>query len=199
MRACGADSVHLVSRNEANSRKRSNRATKRQESFILRRAGTVLVRWCGRSGIDAGARVSFDCRATSIVDLHRGSHACGKDDTRRHLIDVDALRRGEAADAPGSHHIILIDAVAGDAESADERIAAVHSRAAGEEDDAAVVLRIVRIMEVRIGVEGVVSLNAGESGDRQRGAWLSPLTAELVPPSLRIENGPGGALLMPSG
>src|SRR5205807_44531 len=102
----------------------------------------------------------------------------GPDDVPRH---VEADRPGER------HHVVLIDAVAGDAEAADERAGAVHApvdrRAAGEEDDAVLVGQVVRLAEVRLREEGVVPCTLWNAVNGSRGPTCKAVSG-LTPPSL---------------
>src|SRR5262245_29023396 len=83
-----------------------------------------------------------------------------------HALQVSALgeRRIVVERSLEGHVVILVDAVAADAQPADElaRPAGVYvlveSRAAREEDDSVLVLLVERVMEVRVGIEGIKAL-----------------------------------------
>src|SRR5438105_15378922 len=65
-----------------------------------------------------------------------------------------------------SDHVVLIDAVAADTQPADQdrlapaRDVLVERDGTGEEDDTILIRQVVRVVEVSIGEEGVVSLDA---------------------------------------
>src|SRR5205085_12162082 len=87
----------------------------------------------------------------------------------------DARRRYAVIDGAGErHHVVLVHAVAADAEAADQgtgpgRRVPVQRGAAGEEDDAVLVGQVERVVEVRLREEGVVALDGtGEGDGRQR-------------------------------
>src|SRR5947209_3909833 len=83
----------------------------------------------------------------------------GPQDRERHAV---VERAGER------HHVVLIDAVAADAEPADQRArrpagyVAIKRRASGEEDDAVLVGQVERVVEVGPWEERVVPLHAAE-------------------------------------
>src|SRR5581483_653972 len=73
------------------------------------------------------------------------------------LVSAEVIRRVEAGDAARGDEVVLIDAIAADAEAADQGAILVDARAAGEEDDAVLVGEVRLLVEVRVGVEGIVA------------------------------------------
>src|SRR6187399_1864475 len=73
------------------------------------------------------------------------------------LVDAEQARGGEELLGATGDHVVLVDAVAGDAEAAEEGVAAIDRRAPREEDDAILASGRPGVVEVGAGVEGVVA------------------------------------------